>query len=184
MNDDRTNPNSNAATNVESCTTSAEQTEDSLLEQLRADLEAAKDRVLRSQAELENFRKRASREIEENRRYAELPLIQDLLPVLDNVERAIDAADKAQDVAVLLEGIKLVARQFEEVLARHHCQRIGALHLPFDPHLHHAISQQPTNEYPANTVVIVAQSGFQLYDRVVRPSQVIVSRLPDAEAAK
>jgi molecular chaperone GrpE len=181
MSNDATNPNSNAATNVESCATSAEQTEDNLLDQLRTDLEAAKDRVLRSQAELENYRKRASREIEENRRYAELPLIQDLLPVLDNVERAIVAADKAQDVAVLLEGIKLVARQFEEVLARHHCQRIGALHLPFDPHLHHAISQQPTNEYPANTVVIVAQSGFQLYDRVVRPSQVIVSRLPDAE---
>lgn len=123
----------------------------------------------------------AAREIDENRRYAELPLIQDLLPVLDNVERAIDAADKAHDVAVLLEGIKLVARQFEEVLARHHCQRIGALHLPFDPHLHHAISQQPTDEFPPNTVVIVAQPGFQLHDRVVRPSQVIVSRLPDAE---
>ena len=158
-----------------------EQAEENLLEQLRADLEAAKDRVLRSQAELENYRKRAAREIEENRRYAELPLIRDLLPVLDNTERAIDAAEKSQDVAVLLDGIKLVARQFEEVLERHHCKRIGALHLPFDPHLHHAISQQPAKEFPPNTVVMVAQPGFQLHDRVVRPSQVIVSRLPDAE---
>ena len=120
-----------------------------LLEQLRTDLEAARDRVLRSQAELENYRKRAAREIEENRRYAELPLIRDLLPVLDNIERAIAAAEKSQDVAVLLDGIKLVARQFEEVLARHHCQRIGALHLPFDPHLHHAISQQPSERVSA-----------------------------------
>jgi molecular chaperone GrpE len=181
MSGDTTNPNSNSATSAESGAAAADQAPDNLLEQLRGDLEAAKDRVLRSQAELENYRKRAAREIEDNRRYAELALIRDLLPVLDNTERAIDAAEKSKDVAVLLEGIKLVARQFEDVFAQHHCQRIGALHLPFDPHLHHAISQQPSSEYPPNTVMLVAQSGFQLYDRVVRPSQVIVSRLPDAE---
>ncbi len=157
-----------------------EATEEHLLDQLRNDLEAAKDRVLRSQAELENYRKRAAREIEEHRRYANLPLMHDLLPVLDNIERAITAAEKTQDVAGLLEGVKLVARQFEETFARHHCLRIGALHLPFDPHLHHAISQQVAAEFPPNTVVLVTQPGFQLYDRVVRPSQVIVSRSPDA----
>lgn len=160
--------------------------EANLLDQLRNDLEAAKDRVLRSQAELENYRKRAAREIEEHRRYANLPLMHDLLPVLDNIERAIAAAEqssnsgKGQDVAGLLEGVKLVARQFEETFARHHCLRIGALHMPFDPHLHHAISQQVTDEFPPNTVVLVAQPGFQLFDRVVRPSQVLVSRAPDA----
>jgi molecular chaperone GrpE len=184
MNDDTKNPNSDAATDVEIGAAAAEQTDDNLLDQLRTDLEAAKDRVLRSQAELENYRKRAAREIEDNRRYAELPLMRDLLPVVDNIERAIDAADKSKDVAVLLEGMKLVARQFEEVFAQHHCKRIGALHLPFDPHLHHAISQQPTGEFPPNTVVLVTQPGFQLHDRVVRPSQVIVSRLPDTDAAK
>ena len=157
-----------------------EAAEENFLEQLRNDLEAAKERVLRSQAELENYRKRAAREIEEHRRYANLPLMHDLLPVLDNIERAIAAAETAQDVAGLLEGVKLVARQFEEVFVKHHCLRIGALHLPFDPHLHHAISQQVTNEFPPNTIVLVAQPGFQLHDRVVRPSQVIVSREPDA----
>lgn len=162
---------------------SAELADEGLLEQLRADLEAAKDRVLRSQAELENYRKRAAREIDENRRYAELPLMRDLLPVMDNVERAVAAAEQTQDVAVLLDGIKLVARQFEEVFDRHHCKRIGALHLPFDPHLHHAIAQQPSSEFPPNTVLIVAQPGFQLHDRVVRPSQVVVSRLPDDAGA-
>jgi molecular chaperone GrpE len=156
-------------------------TEDNLLDQLRNDLEAAKDRVLRSQAELENYRKRAAREIDDHRRYANLPLMHDLLPVLDNIERAIAAAENTKDVAVLLEGVKLVARQFEEVFARHHCVRIGALHLPFDPHLHHAISQQATNEFPPNTVVLVAQPGFMLHDRVVRPSQVLVSRPLEAE---
>jgi molecular chaperone GrpE len=162
--------------------TAEEAASERLMEQLRADLDAARDRVLRSQAELENYRKRAAREIEENRRYAELPLIRDLLPVLDNVERAIAAAENSQDVAALLDGIKLVARQFEDIFAGHHCQRIGALHLPFDPNLHHAISQQPSGDFPANTVVLVAQPGFLLHDRVVRPSQVIVSRLPDEDA--
>jgi molecular chaperone GrpE len=157
--------------------------EEGLFNQLRNDLEAAKDRVLRSQAELENYRKRAAREIDDHRRYANLPLMLDLLPVLDNVERAVAAAEKTKDVAVLLEGVKLVSRQFEEVFARHNCVRIGALHLPFDPHLHHAISQQATDEYPPNTVVLVAQPGFMLHDRVVRPSQVIVSRAVDADAS-
>lgn len=193
MNDEKTNsanestpspaekPQSTADNGGE--TSATEPAVDNLLDQLRNDLEFAKDRVLRSQAELENYRKRAAREIDDHRRYANLPLMHDLLPVLDNIERAIAAAEKTQDVAVLLEGVKLVARQFEEVFTRHHCVRIGALHLPFDPNLHHAISQQVTTEYPPNTVVIVAQSGFQLYDRVVRPSQVIVSRVPDAEPA-
>jgi molecular chaperone GrpE len=161
----------------------ADLADEGLLEQLRTDLDAAKERVLRSQAELENYRKRAARELDDNRRFAELPLMRDLLPVLDNVERAVAAAEQTQDVAVLLDGLKLVARQFEEVFQQHHCTRIGALHLPFDPHMHHAIAQQPSGEFPPNTVLIVAQPGFQLYDRVVRPSQVVVSRLPDDAAA-
>jgi molecular chaperone GrpE len=154
-----------------------------LLDQLRADLDAAKDRVLRSQAELENYRKRAAREIEENQRYANMPLIRDLLPVVDNIERAISAAEKTQDVGALLEGVKLVHKQLEDALARHHCLRIPALHQPFDPHLHHAILQQPTEEFPPNTVVMVTQPGFQLYDRVVRPTQVIVSTAKEKEPA-
>ncbi|MGA2035023.1 MAG: nucleotide exchange factor GrpE [Thermoguttaceae bacterium] len=152
-----------------------------LLEQLRTDLEEAKDRVLRSQAELENYRKRASREIEDNRRFANLPLLRDLLPVMDNMERAIGAAEKSQDASALLEGIKLVARQFADVLARNHCVPIPALNQPFDPHLHQAISQQATDEFPPGTVVLVSQPGYQLYDRVVRPSQVIVSTSPSTD---
>ena len=69
----------------------------------------------------------------------------------------------------------MVAQQFEGVLERHHCLRIEALNEPFDPHRHEAVSQQPSNEYAANTVLMVTQTGYQLHDRVVRPSQVIVS---------
>lgn len=139
------------------------------------ELTAAKDRALRAQAELENYRRRMRKEMEDERRYAQLPLLSDLLPVLDNVQRAIQAAEKSTEGAGLMAGFKMVAQQLEGVLARHHCQRIDALHKAFDPHLHAAILQQPTNEFPPNTIVQVAQEGYQLHDRVLRPAQVIVS---------
>jgi len=143
--------------------------------QLRAQLDEAKERALRFQAELDNYRKRVSRQMEEERRYASLPVIRDMLPVLDNVNRAVDAAQNAADAAKLLEGFRMVARQLQGVLERHHCTEIAALHQPFDPHLHEAITQQPSGDFPPNTVLCVLQPGFQVRDRVVRPSQVIVS---------
>ena len=153
-------------------------------EDLRTQLAAAKDRALRSQAELDNYRKRVRKEMEDERRYAQLPLLSDLLPVLDNVSRAIQAAEKSPDASGLLAGFKMVSQQLENVLSRHHCQRIDALHKPFDPHLHAAIMQQPSSEYPPNTVVQVAQEGYQLHDRVLRPTQVIVSTRPADEDEK
>ena len=149
---------------------------ENLLDQLRNDLEAAKDRVLRSQAELENYRKRAARELEEHIRYAELSLLRDVLPVMDNVDRAIEAGEKNADASNLLEGFKMVSQQLRELLACHHCTRIEATNAPFDPNVHHAVMQQPSEEHPANTVLMVTQDGYQLHDRVVRPSQVIVSK--------
>ena len=146
------------------------------VEKLCAELEAAKDRALRCHAELDNYRKRAARELEEKIRYADMSLLRDLLPVLDNVDRAIQAAEQNADAAALLDGFKMVRQNLEEVLSCHHCQQIDALHMPFDPHVHHAVMQQPSDEHPANTVLMVTQSGYQLHDRVVRPSQVIVSK--------
>jgi molecular chaperone GrpE len=147
---------------------------------LRADLEDASDRVLRAQAELDNYRKRARRELEDERRYAALPLLRDLLPVLDNMRRAIEAAQKSPGAEGLVDGVKLVAQSLETVLANHHCQRIDALGKPFDPAFHQAISQHSSAEHPPNTVVLVAQEGYTLHDRVIRPAQVIVSTRPEA----
>jgi len=144
-------------------------------DRLRVELEEAKDQTLRIRAELENYRKRAARQMQEELRYANMPLIRDLLPVWDNVGRAIEAAEKTHETACLLEGFKMVAGQLESVLERHHCTRIEALEEPFDPNLHEAICQQPSGAHPANTVLQVTQTGFRLHDRVVRPSQVIVS---------
>ena len=145
------------------------------VEQLKAQLEQAKDRTLRCQAELDNYRKRAAREMDDHSRYAAISLMRDLLPVLDNIYRAIDAAEKSTDGSGLLDGVKLVAQQLQGILESHHCVKIPALNEPFDPHLHHAILQQPSDEHPENTVLMVTQDGYQLHDRVVRPSQVIVS---------
>ena len=145
------------------------------VENLRAQLEEAKDQALRHQAELENYRKRAARQMDEERRYACMPMIRDLLPVWDNIGRAIDAAEQSHDTSSLLEGFKMTAEQLESALARHHCVEIEALHRPFDPNLHEAISQLPNDEHPAGTVTHVTQIGFLLHDRVVRPSQVVVS---------
>jgi len=138
----------------------------------------ANDRALRTQAELDNYRKRARRELDDERKYANLPLLRDLLPVLDNIQRAIAAAQKSPEGSSLLEGIKMVAQNLQAALARHQCVRIEALHKPFDPTYHEAISQQPSEEFSPHTVLLVAQDGYILHDRVVRPAQVIVSTAP------
>jgi len=147
-------------------------------EALRAELAAMKDRYLRSQAELENYRKRVQREISDLHRYASLGLLRDLLPVLDNIDRAIQAAEKTRDPDTLLQGFKMVGQQLQRLLQQHHCERIEALHKPFDPRHHEAIMQVPNAEHPDQTVVQEALPGYLLHDRVVRPSQVVVSAKP------
>ena len=144
-------------------------------ELLRGELTEAKDRVLRAQAELENYRRRSQREMQDTLRYAELPLLRDLLPVLDDVQRAIQAAEKSPESGGLLEGFRMVEQKLVKALEAHDCKRIPALDHAFDPNLHQAIAQQPIAEKPAGTVVLVAQDGYTLHDRVVRPAQVIVS---------
>jgi len=148
------------------------------VESLRQELQAAEDRVLRAQAELDNYRKRIGRELTDERRYANLPLMRELLPVLDNLDRAIEAAEKTHDVDALLEGVKMVSCQLVGVLAKHGCVPIEALNESFDPHRHEAILHQPSEEVPPDTVTHVTQIGYRLHDRVVRPTQVIVSSGP------
>jgi molecular chaperone GrpE len=165
---------------VETSDNDAEPTEGAMdLQRLQAELADSRDRTLRVQAELENFRRRSRRELEDERKYANVPMLRDLLPVVDNMGRAIEAAQKTQDASALLEGFKMVKQQLESVLQRHHCLPIEALGEPFDPHLHEAITMQPSADKPANTVLHVVQTGYQVHDRVIRPAQVIVSTAAD-----
>jgi molecular chaperone GrpE len=148
---------------------------------VQSELAAEKDRFLRLQAELQNVRSRLSRELADERRYAPLSLLRDLLPVVDNIDRAVEAAQQQGEAAGLLEGFELVRQQLFTILEQHKCQPIDALGQPFDPQVHEAILKQPSDEHPADHVSLVTQQGYQLHDRVVRPSQVIVSAGP-AEA--
>ncbi len=145
---------------------------------LHAELEEAKDRALRTSAELENYRRRVNRQMVEERRYANLDLLRDLLPIWDNMGRAVEAAEKAGEADALLEGFKMVYTQLTNVFEQYHCEKLDPAGKPFDPNLHEAISQMPSADHPNGTVLHVVQVGFKLHDRVVRPCQVVVSALP------
>ena len=152
------------------------------LETIRTELASTQDRVLRISAELDNYRKRVQREIQDERRYATMPLMREILPVLDNLKRAIDSAspskqtsDPSPEMSALLEGVSMVFQQLEGVLAKQGCVRIEAMGQPFDPNIHDAILQQPSADVEPNTVIFETQTGYKLHDRVVRPSQVIVA---------
>ena len=145
---------------------------------LPEELTRANERALRAQAELENFRKRVRREMDEERRYARVPLISELLPVMDNLDRALEAAEHSEGDSALLEGVKMVRTQLLGVLEQSHCRAIDAVGTPFDPHLQEAIGQEPSDEHDLGVVTRVVRIGYQLHDRVVRPSQVLVSSGP------
>ena len=146
-----------------------------VLPDFSAEIAAQKDRILRLQAEMENLRQRQSRELKDERLYGALPLMRDILPVLDNIDRAIEAAEKGGESGSLREGIQLVRQQLVASLAQHGCEPIEALGQPFNPDFHAAILQQPSPDFPAGHVMVVTQPGYKLHDRVVRPSSVIVS---------
>lgn len=134
------------------------------------------DRLLRVQAELENYRKRARREYEEAQRYREIDLLRDLLPVLDNIHRAIEASEKSDDVQGLREGFRMTAQQIEKLLGSHGCATIPTDGTAFDPTVHDAIQQMAVPGVTAGTVVATATRGYRLHDRVVRPAQVVVAK--------
>ncbi len=148
---------------------------DAAIGRLEQELGEANSRVLRVQAELENYRKRVRREMEEERRFAIVPLVKDLLHVVDNLDRAIEAAQQSGESQGLLEGVKMVSSQLASALNQQHCVRIGDVGEPFDPHLHQAIAQEPSEQHPSGVVTRVVQSGYKLHDRVIRPAQVFVS---------
>lgn len=141
-------------------------------------LSEEKDRTLRLYAELDNVRRRAARELVEERKYSGMDVIRAILPVIDNLQRAIDAAEKQNADDPLLEGVRMVYQQMIDALKQNNCTKIEALNQPFDPKFHQAISQMPSADVADGSVLIVAQDGYLLHDRVVRPSQVVVSKKP------
>ncbi len=162
---------------------SSEGAEPTLEEQLSSE----KDRALRLQAELQNVLSRSSREVANERKYGSIGLMRDLLPVLDNIDRALEAmgaleaAEKEAEGGGLTEGFRLVRQQLLTLLQQHDCKAMETQGAEFDPEQHEAILQQPSSDHPAGTVVLTTQTGYKLHDRVVRPAQVIVSSGAPAE---
>ena len=144
-------------------------------DQLKQELTLAMERALRAQAELENFRKRVYRDTEQQLKYASIGLLKDFLEVADNLQRALDAAVQADSTGSVAQGIQMVQTQLQTVLGKHGCQPIEALGKPFDPNYHEALTQMPSAEQPAGNILQELRKGYTLYERVVRPSQVILS---------
>lgn len=145
---------------------------------IEAERDELRERLLRSQAELENFRKRSQKELDQERQYRSLPVVRDVLPALDNMQRALQVAKTSKDVDQLLQGLQMVATQLQEALTRHAVVPIEAVGKPFDPNLHEAIQQAPSKDHPPMTVLHEVERGYQMYERVVRPTKVIVSVAP------
>ena len=129
----------------------------------------------RTQADFENYQKRNQREREQERRYWHGAFAMDLLPVIDNLDRAMTAAKQAGESGPLVQGVGMVQTQLLDMLKRHGITPIDALGKPFDPNLHQAIMQQPSTDHSPQTVIQVLQQGFMIHDRVLRPVGVIVS---------
>jgi len=167
-------PNTNTNTNAEPTEVESLRTRLTAVEQ---DLHNHKLRL----ADFENARKRLLRDTETERKYASENLVKDLLVALDNLDRALEAARAAGDTGPLVAGVSATAKQFLDVLTRHGVTRIdcgpGTV---FDPHLHQAVMEQPTNDYEPGQVVQVLQQGFLLHDRVLRPASVVVATTPPA----
>lgn len=159
-----------------------------LLEAQVAKLEQEKkenwDKFLRAAADLENHRRRSKRDLDDARAEAKTRVLKEMLPVVDNLERGLQHAESAAagDTAAVIDGIRLVLRQFAHAFERVDVHPVDAQGQPFDPNVHEAISQAETAEHPPGTVVSVLQRGYKLGDRLLRPALVVVAKAPSSSA--
>jgi len=134
------------------------------------------DLYLRALAELDNFKKRAAREKEEYTKYASQSLIKRLLPVIDDLERALVQFSTSKEIEALGKGVEMVTRSLKEVLKSEGLEEVEALGKPFDPEFHQPLMVEESDEHPENTVIEVLQKGYTFHGRVIRPSLVKVSK--------
>ncbi|CAM3439143.1 nucleotide exchange factor GrpE [Marinicrinis lubricantis] len=145
------------------------------IEELKKTIEEQQNRILRMQAEFDNFRRRTRQEKEEFAKYASVKLIEQLLPVLDNFERALDSSKNTQDFESLAKGIEMVFRQMSQVMDQEGLTPIHAVGQPFNPEVHEAVMKVQSDEHEEGIVVEELQRGYTLHGKVIRPSMVKVS---------
>lgn len=161
--------------------------EQARIAELEAQLEAAqqasleeRERAIRAVAEMENLRCRAAQDVEKAHKFALEKFAAELLPVLDNLERAIELADKENDtLKPMIEGVELTLKSMQSGVAKFGLVALDPTNQPFDPNAHQAMSMVPSADVAPNTVIAVMQKGYELNGRVIRPAMVMVSKSAD-----
>ena len=143
------------------------------------------DKYLRVLAELDNYKKRSAREMNDFRKYANEALLGELLTVVDNLERAIDSSnDHAENDISIIEGVRMTLEGILDLIKKYHVTPIDSEGKPFDPQFHQAFQQEESEDHPNNTVVKEFQKGYMLHDRLLRPSMVVVSKKTEAPCSE
>src|SRR5579871_4588758 len=153
-----------------------EPTEDSLLTQLQGDLERFRDLALRSQADFDNFRKRAAREKDDAIKYANASFLERLIPILDNFELGLNAARGSAADSPILAGMDMVAKQLTEFLTSSGVEPVNAEGQPCDPNLHEAVAQEDSATVKEGVIIRQLRRGYKLRERLLRPATVVVSK--------
>lgn len=147
---------------------------------LEAQVERFRDQALRSQAEAENVRRRAVRDVENAHKFALEKFAADLLPVIDSLDKAVEVAAASEAAGAIAEGVDLSLKLFLSVLEKHGVERIDPIGAPFDPQVHEAMAMVPSPSAEPNSVLEVMQAGYLLNGRLVRAAKVVVAKAPDA----
>jgi molecular chaperone GrpE len=154
------------------------------LAKAQAEAGRMKDNWLRSAADFDNFRKRSRKDIEDARRNGREDLLKAVLPVFDNLERAIQSAQRSTDVKAVSDGLSMVQRQFVESLAREGIARVPTVGHAFDPSVHEAIQQVETSDHEPGTVLAEVQPGYTQGERLVRAAMVVVAKAKSSDGAE
>ena len=150
------------------------------LQKTKNELAEQKDSFVRLQAETDNFRKRLSREKDEFSQYANERLFKELIPIFDNLERALE--DPSNDTKSLKEGLEMILKQFSAFLGKEKVEPIKAIGEKFDPMVHEVLTSEEANEHEENTIISEFVKGYTINNRVLRPSQVVISKKPSPES--
>ncbi len=148
------------------------------LESAKQEAQRLKDQLLRTAADFDNFRKRARRDVVDAERKGRDDLLREILPVFDNLERAVTHVEKASDVQSVSEGIRMVLRQLSDTLQKLGVERVPTVGAAFDPAVHEAVQHMETAEHPPGSVAVEVQGGYRAQDRLIRPALVVVAKAP------
>jgi molecular chaperone GrpE len=154
------------------------------LEAARAEVAKLKDQWMRTAADFDNFRKRSRREIDDAKKAGREDLLRTVLPVFDNLERAIQSAQRAHDVKAVADGLGMIIRQFVDALGRAGIQKVTTVGQPFDPSVHEAIQQVETTDHAPGTVIAEVQPGYTQDERLIRAAMVVVAKAKSEESTQ